>query len=196
MLQLEGAPGSLPCTLKMNPGTLNLQLEEGVSCTITHPSSAGHRPAVGIEAIETTTAWKFNCLQIQSWACLGVICNENPSNDSFSDPTCFGWGANGKEVFLAGSNSANYGGWPGKWKTGDTAILMLDLEASQLKLSHIHTEGSDFKLYTIPLPTNPPKTWRLHVNLHGAGDEVKISIPTAEEVERMERSRSRSDSRA
>jgi hypothetical protein len=89
------------------------------------------------------------------------------SGSSFTSPGCNGWflGTANPGVIKNGSHTIN--NTFNVTKQGDTVELVLDCDAGKLSL-HLPTGQQSH----IEIPKS--QSWRLHVNLHGANDKIRI----------------------
>ena len=132
-----------------------------------------------------STSWKITVDKIGDfdWILAGIIANQKPDGKSYQDPTSFGW-AGSFEVYAEGANmsmkAANRGGWI-KWQEGDEAVFQLTAES--IKMFHKRCD----KTFTIPIPeAMSKKEWRLHLSFFSPGDAIRISVPTKEELGKVE----------
>jgi len=154
-----------------------LSIVEDEEGTTVRQTAGLFRAAFGTEVIETVATWKFSAVSISNgYMFAGTTAAADPSQNPYSSSSAFGWACDG-QVYLGGTNYPGLGGWVG-WQAGDHAIFLLDIEASTLKMYHSRTQT----LHTLALPAEK-KQWRLHVNLYGQADVVKLATPTAEEEE-------------
>jgi len=167
-----------PClNLSLKSTAEDLSIVEDDDGTTVRQNASGHRVAVGTEVIETLATWKVSAVSgCHGWLFVGAIATADPGQNSYSNSSACGW-ASSCQVYIGGANNQGLGGWVG-WQTGGHAIFLLDTEASILNMYHSRTQT----LHTLALPVEN-KQWRLLLNLHGQGDVVKLTIPTAEEEE-------------
>jgi hypothetical protein len=117
---------------------------------------------------------KVHQLKIDTpWMMVGVVANATPGEMSYSDGTCYAWGAN-DHSWIAGTAQQGYLGWPAAaWNTGDEATFKLDCQARTLSVKHRRIG----KVFTIPnLPAD--KKWYIHVHLCGTKDSLEILPPS------------------
>jgi len=165
----------LNLSLKSTAQDLSIVEDDERTTVRQNASSHRHQVALGTEVIETLAAWKVSPVSgCSDWLFAGIIATADPSQGGYGSSSAFGW-AGGRAVYRGGANNLGLGGWVG-WQTGDHAIFLLDTKASILEMYHSRTQT----LHTLALPVEN-KQWRLHLNLHGQGDAVKLTIPTAEE---------------
>ncbi|CAB4017449.1 Chaperone dnaK2 [Paramuricea clavata] len=112
---------------------------------------------------------KVESFQDNDWMFVGMAKADvvPPNNNSHSWPGSYGWtlGQYG-QVWKDGSRT-NDDALINLTKQGDTVELVLDCDAAKLSL-HLST-GQQFH---IEIPKS--QTWRLHVNLHGVNDRLRI----------------------
>jgi hypothetical protein len=120
-------------------------------------------------------AWKVKMLQVGGWAYAGVVGNTSVFEISFGAPTAYGWGG-GDWVAQAGKDSQGKDGWSG-WRTGDEAILRLDMEASRLLMRLVRTNTT----YALDLPRSVPQ-WHVHIALYGANNTVAVEPVAPDDV--------------
>ena len=199
-LEYYGIFGTNPCNLEMQSSYLvNTLAEDGTSRSLRkdpdHPSiqsNSGFVGAVSPDAIETTMAWKVH-INHSTWKQgihIGVIASATPAAGSHSsDESSFGWaGCRASsysqtpvaKVYEAGKEQTHEG-WNG-WRSGDTAVLMLDLEASELKLCKWDAGSGDGdikkgRIFSLKLPSKKGSYWRLHIAIKDKNDSVTLSIP-------------------
>ena len=115
---------------------------------------------------------KIESLQKNHWMLVGMVKGDvvPQSDTSYNWPGSYGWALGGdfnnQGVWKEGSNTKD-NTLKNLTKQGDTVELVLDCDAAKLSL-HLPT-GQHFH---IDLPK--AQTWKLHVNLHGANDKIRI----------------------
>jgi len=137
--------------------------------------SEGHKWSIGETVMEAGTyMWGFKIHQLRNnnWIFLGVIASTRPVDDSFCDPTSYGWACKGSDsqqnAFVRGVASPGYGGWSG-FQEGDDVTMQLNVDSGVLRMKVVRLQQTVFHftgLHQAP--------WRIHVNLHGAGDCVEL----------------------
>ena len=114
---------------------------------------------------------KLESFQNNNWVMVGILRADvvphlhNRSSYRLSGSNGWSLGNNG-QVYKDGSETCN-SSLIKLSKQGDTVELVLDCDAGKLSL-HLPT-GHQFH---IEIPKS--QTWRLHVNLHGANDKIRI----------------------
>ena len=107
-----------------------------------------------------------------NWMFVGIVKGDTvPSDDiSFGWPDSYGWAftnpRNNNQVYANGKGSNN-DFLKNTCKQGDTVELTLNCATSTLTL--VVPSGLQF-IHTLPSSA----TWRLHVNLHGSNDKIRI----------------------
>ncbi|CAB4010635.1 Chaperone dnaK2 [Paramuricea clavata] len=150
---------------------ITLQEEKKVAV---HDSNAGHRHVLGENIYQRGIVHfklKLESFQNNHWVMVGIVradvVPQLQSRSSYGWPGSIGWALGyGGQVYKDGSSSIN-DSLRKLSKQGDTVELVLDCDAGKLSL-HLPT-GHQFH---IEIPK--PQTWRLHVNLHGANDKIRI----------------------
>jgi hypothetical protein len=158
---------------KFNLHRTGVTLEEGGKVAV-HDSTSHHKYVLGENTYRqgiVRRMLKIESFRNNDWMMLGVTKGDVvPQNhNSYSWPGSYGWtlGSNSfRGVFKEGSLTAD-NALQNLTKQGDNVELVLDCDAAKLSL-HLPT-GQQFHL---DLPKS--QTWRLHVNLHGANDKIRI----------------------
>jgi len=102
-----------------------------------------------------------------NWLPIGVIGNSAPSGSYYNDPTCYAWGGNTRQVYVAGVLSDGHDGFT-QLHQGDTVVLQLDTTAHTLKMAITRLAG---RVSTITGLKDIPAYW-FYVNLGNANDQV------------------------
>jgi hypothetical protein len=112
---------------------------------------------------------KLDSFQNNHWMLAGIAKADvvPPSDYSYEWPGSYGWafGSSG-QVWKDGSHTID-NALSNVTKQGDTVELVLDCDAAKLSL-HLST-GQQFHIEIPKL-----QTWRLHVNLSGGNDRLRI----------------------
>jgi hypothetical protein len=95
-----------------------------------------------------------------------VIGNAQPADDSYNDPTSFGWGCS-TNVFIAGKNNNCHGRWVG-WQAGDVAVFKLEAQRLSMRVRRLGDQ-------TFTMDTNGAQNLRIHANLHNHPTRVQLS---------------------
>ena len=108
---------------------------------------------------------------------IGIIWSGTPMQEkSIESPTAYGW-AGQKQVYLNGVpvTMQGYGGYDSDMCTNDTVDITLNCQLGLISLFNHRTR----KVYEIQvdLKEGCPLPWRLHINLYGPDDRVKIINP-------------------
>ena len=156
---------------KFNSRSSEITLQENGIVAV--HSSSGHKYVLG-ENVYNRGIVRFKLtlesFQNNHWIMVGVVKSNvvSQGNGSFNWSGNNGWslGDNG-QVYTNGSCSCNES-LKKLSKQGDTVELVLNCDEGLLSL-HLPT-GQQFN---IDIPK--PQSWRLHVNLHGANDRIRIA---------------------
>lgn len=141
---------------------------------------ANHRWALGKNTYsQGVYSFEFEILKLlnNSWMLLSMIdCTVNVnSNDrsSYSWKGCYGW-AGGNQVYVDGTNNQAKDGYNSSsdFLENDKIVLTLNLEQNTLNFEN----KRNGKNYRLVIPSN--KNWRVHINLHGIGDKVRLANVT------------------
>jgi hypothetical protein len=135
-------------------------------------SSTGHRYALGDNVYQhgiIRFKLKLESFQDNYWIMVAISKADvvPQSGRSYSSPGCNGWflGTANPGVIKNGSLTSN--NTFNATKQGDTVELVLDCDAGKLSL-HLPTGQQSH----IEIPKS--QSWRLHVNLNGANDRIRI----------------------
>jgi hypothetical protein len=127
-------------------------------------------PAVCGEVLDVAAGrpvyWKATLVELNHWACLGVIGNAQPADDSFQDPTSCGW-ASSTQVYIAGQIKGGHGGWR-TWQAGDVAVFKLEARRLSMRVRRLGDQ-------TFTMDTNGAQNLRIHVNLYRNPTRVQLS---------------------
>ncbi|CAB4017450.1 Chaperone dnaK2 [Paramuricea clavata] len=146
-------------------------LQEGGTVAV-HGPNYDHSYVLGENVYQQGIArlkMKLESFQNNYWMLVGIVKADvvPQNNDSNLWPGSYGWTlGNCGGVYKDGSRS-DYNALNNVTKQGDTVELVLDCDAAKLSL-HLPT-GQQFH---IEIPKS--QTWRLHVNLFGANDRLRI----------------------
>ena len=137
-----------------------------------HDSTRGHTYVLGENIYQSGTIrfkLKLESLQNNHWILVGIVKADVVPKDSssYSWPGAYGWalGDTGQE-YQNGVHRHN-NNVKGQSKQGDTVELVLDCDSGKLSL-YLPT-GQQYH-FVVP----KYQSWRLHVNLHGANDKIRI----------------------
>jgi hypothetical protein len=169
----SASPGSaeVAASEKFNSRSSGVSLQEDGKVAV-HDSSAGHRYVLGENVYKQGIVrhkLKLESFQNNHWMLVGIAKADvvSTNNDSYGWPGSYGWAlGNSGQVHINGSYANNVS-LRNLSKQGDTVELVLDCDAGKLSL-HLPT-GQQFH---IEIPKS--QTWRLHVNLHGPNDRIRI----------------------
>ena len=156
---------------KFNLHSSGVTLIEGGKVAV-HDSNAGHKYVLGENIYREGVVklkLKIESFQNNHWMLVAMVKGDvvPNGNNSYGWTGSYGWAlGNTGQVHKEGSSS-NDNTLTNLTKQGDTVELVLDFDAAKLSL-HLPS-GQQFHLV---LPKS--QTWRLHVNLYGANDKIRI----------------------
>ena len=156
---------------KFNLHSTGVTLAEGGIVAV-HDSTRSHKYVLGDNIYgEKVVKLKLKIESFQSnyWMLVGMVKGDVvPQNDhSYGWPGAYGWAlGDTSQVWKEGSCSTDYT-LINLTKPGDTVTLVLDCDAAKLSLRL--PSGHQFHM---DLPKS--QTWRLHVNLFGANDKIRV----------------------
>ena len=113
---------------------------------------------------------KLEFFQNNYWIMVGIVKADVVPNgpDSYRWPGAYGWSlGNNGQLWEDGVQTGSGRSWTKLSKQGDTVELVLDCDVGKLSL-HLPTGQQ----YHIVIPKS--QSWRLHVNLYGANDKIRI----------------------
>ena len=137
-----------------------------------HDSSQAHTYVLGENVYQYGTIsfkLKLESFQDNNWILVGLVKADVVPKDPYSYywAGAYGWSlGNNGQLFEDGSYTGT-GSWNKLSKQGDTVELVLDCDGGKLSL-HLPTGQQ----YHIGIPKS--QSWRLHVNMHGAKDKIRI----------------------
>lgn len=144
-----------------------------------HAASTRHLAAAADAPItELVFSWcvRFTSLHASQWVLCGIIANPNPDDNSYSDPTCYG--------FATAGDSSRGGKWMGEspWRViraGDQAVLTFDRAAGKLSCLLSRNGAAVWEAAIDGVPQRDD--WRLHFNMHNRTNQVIVwpSTPAA-----------------
>ena len=137
-----------------------------------HDSTPGHSYVLGENVYQHGTVsfkLKLESFQNNNWILIGILkANVVPgSANSYSSSGTYGWALGGIAQMYKNGVDKGAGPWKNLSKQGDTVKLILDCDSGKLSL-HLPTGQQ----YHIVIPSS--QSWKLHVNLHGANDKIRI----------------------
>ena len=138
-----------------------------------HDSAQGHTYVLGENVYQRGTIHfklKLESFQNNNWILVGIIKADvvPKSQYSYTWPGTYGWSlGNDGHFFEDGVHKGSGLPWKKLSKQGDTVELVLDCNGGKLSL-HLPTG----QRYHIVIPKS--QSWRLHVNLYGANDKIRI----------------------
>ena len=114
---------------------------------------------------------KLESFKDNNWILVGIVKADVKPDDKYSynwtDSKGWALGNNRNQGMWENGSLKKYGSLVNQSKEGDTVELVLDCDAAKFSL-HLPT-GQKFQ---IDIPKSQP--WRLHVNLNGANDKIRI----------------------
>ena len=112
---------------------------------------------------------KLESFQNNNWILVGILkANVVPGSVySYRWTGTYGWALGGHGSMYKNGAGQGGGSWNKNSKQGDTVSLILDCDSSKLSL-HLPTGQQ----YQMVIPSF--QSWRLHVNLYGANDKIRI----------------------
>ena len=136
-----------------------------------HDSTSAHSYVLGENVYQHGTVrfkLKLESFQNNNWILVGILKADvvPGSANSYSSSGTYGWALGGGSMYKNGAPKGG-GSWNGLSKQGDTVKLILDCDSSKLSL-YLPTGQQ----YQMVIPSS--QSWRLHVNLHGANDKIRI----------------------
>ena len=159
-------------TEKFNLRNSQVSLQENGLVAV-HESTRGHTYVLGENVYQRGTIrfkLKLESFQNNHWIMVGILKADVVPNgpSSYTWPGAYGWalGDNG-QWYKDGVNKGSGHPWKNLSKQGDTVELVLDCDDGKLSL-HLPTGQQ----YHIVIPKS--QSWRLHVNLYGANDKIRI----------------------
>ena len=138
-----------------------------------HDSSRGHRYVLGKNVYQHGTIsfkLKLESFQNNYWILVGIVkADVVPKNPySYNWPGTYGWAlGNAAQWYEDGVLTGSGGSLVNLSKQGDTVELVLDCDNGKLSL-HLPT-GQQYYI-----GIRGSQTWRLHVNIDGANDKIRI----------------------
>ena len=168
----EIVPTEIAASEKFNLRSSGVVLQEEGKVAV-NDSSEGHKYVLGENVYKQGTVrhkLKIESFKNNNWIMVGIVKADvvpQGNNNSYIWPGSYGWSLGNKgQVYKNGSHSINES-LKKLSKQGDIVELVSDCDAGKLSL-HLPT-GQQFQ---IDIPKS--QTWRLHVNLHGANDKIRI----------------------
>ena len=169
----EIVPAPIAPPEKFNLHSTGVTLQEGGKVAV-HDATQSYKYVLGDKVYHqgiVRRKLKIESFQNNFWMLVGVVKEDVvPQNDtSYNWPGSYGWAlgcSGGAQVWKNGSHTYD-NTLKNLIKQGNTVELVLDCDAAKLSL-HLPT-GQQFH---IDLPK--AQTWKLHVNLRGANDKIRI----------------------
>ena len=135
--------------------------------------SRGHTYVLGENVYQRGTIrfkLKLESFQNNHWIMVGIVKADVVPNgpDSYTWRGTYGWSLGDNAQLYEDGVQTGFGlSWKKLSKQGDTVELVLDCDSGKLSL-HLPTG----QRYHIVIPKS--QSWRLHVNLYGANDKIRI----------------------
>ena len=140
-----------------------------------HDSTQGHTYVLGKNVYQRGTIrfkLKLESFQNNHWIMVGIVkadvVPKGQNSYSWRWPGAYGWSLGNRGQLYEDGVYKGFGHpWKKLSKQGDTVELVLDCDGGKLSL-HLPTG----QRYHIVIPKS--QSWRLHVNLYGANDKIRI----------------------
>ena len=138
-----------------------------------HDSTQSHTYVLGENVYQRGTIrfkLKLESFQNNNWIMVGIVKADvvPKSQNSFFWSGAYGWSlGNNGQLWEDGVHKGSGRSWTKLSKQGDMVELVLDCDGGKLSL-HLPTGQQ----YHIVIPKS--QSWRLHVNLYGANDKIRI----------------------
>ena len=148
-----------------------ITIEENGAVAV-HGSAGRHQYVLGENIYEVGGIhWqlKLESFLNNNWMFVGIVKGDTVplNNSSFGWSGSYGWALGNNSQVYNNGQSSNNNSLKNTCKQGDTVKLTLNCATSTLTL--VVPSGLQF-VHTLPSST----TWRLHVNLNGANDKIRI----------------------
>ena len=169
-LGLNDKPTRLTEKFNLRSSKVSLQKNGRVAV---HDSTRGHTYVLGKNIYRRGTIsfkLKLESFQNNHWILVGIVKADvvPKSPYSYRWAGAYGWSlGNNGQLYENGVNKGFGLSWKKLSKQGDTVELVLDCDGGKLSL-HLPTGQQ----YHIVIPKS--QSWRLHVNLYGANDKIRI----------------------
>ena len=137
-----------------------------------HDSTQGHSYVLGKIVYQHGTVRfkvKLESFQNNNWILVGILKADVVPGGvrSYGWTGSYGWALGGHGSMYKNGVGQGRGPWNRLSKQGDTLKLILDCDSDKLSL-HLPTGQQ----YQMVIPSS--QSWRLHVNLYGANDKIRI----------------------
>ena len=161
-------------TEKFNVCSSGIAVQENGRVAV-HDSNRGHKCVLGENVYQRGIVrfkLKLESFQSNEWIFVGMVKAEVKAKDNVSsifgmNSKGWGLGSNGNQGMFENGSLKKYDALVNRTKQGDTVELVLDCDAAKFSL-HLPT-GQQFQ---IDIPKF--QAWRLHVNMHGVNDKIRI----------------------
>ena len=162
-------------TDKFNVCSSGITVQENGKVAV-HDSNQGHKYVLGQNVYQhgiVRFKLKLESFQNNNWIMVGIVKADVVPKDNYSH-NCVdskGWvlGNNRNQGMYENGSLKIYDSLVNQTKQGDKVELVLDCDAAKFSL-HLFT-GQKFE---IDIPKS--QAWRLHVNLNGANDKIRIEL--------------------
>ena len=155
-------------TFKSHSAAITIQENGAVAV---HGSVSGHQYVLGENIYEGEIHWqlKLESFENNFWMLVGIVKGDTvPSKvTSYGWSGSYGWALGNRGQVYNNGQCSNNDSLTNTCKQGDTVELTLNCATSTLTL--VVPSGLQF-IHTLPSSA----TWRLHVNLHGSNDKIRI----------------------
>ena len=157
---------------KFNLRSSQVSLQENGIVAV-HDSTQGHTYVLGENVYQRGTIrfkLKLESFHNNHWIMVAILKADvvPKGHDSYTWRGTYGWSlGNNAQLYEDGVQKGVYLSWKKLSKQGDTVELVLDCDGGKLSL-HLPTG----QRYHIVIPKS--QSWRLHVNLYGANDKIRI----------------------
>ena len=150
--------------------TSKVSLQENGRVAV-HDSTRGHSYVLAKNVYKHGTVRfkvKLESFKNNNWIFVGILKADvvPGSANSYGSSGTYGWALGGGSMYKNGVSQGR-GSWSRLSKQGDTVKLILDCDSGKLSL-HLATGQQ----YQMVIPSS--ESWRLHVNLYGANDKIRI----------------------
>ena len=168
----EIVPAPIAPPEKFNLHSTGVTLQEGGKVAVRDNSTYTHKYVFGDNVYHqgiVRRKLKIESFQNNYWMLVGMVKGDVAPRDDTSCnwPGSYGWGLGSIGQVWKNGSCTTENTLKNLTKQGDTVELVLDCDATKLSL-HLPT-GQQFH---IDLPK--AQTWKLHVNLYGANDKIRI----------------------
>ncbi|XP_028410726.1 uncharacterized protein LOC114533409 [Dendronephthya gigantea] len=139
-----------------------------------HDPNSGHKYVLGENTYQQGIVrfkLKVESMQNNNWVLVGIlkadVVPQSQKGHSYQWSGCNGWAIGADGQVHKGGSYTNDTSLNGLFKQGDTVEIVLNCDEGKLSL-HLPTAHQ----FHMDIPKS--QSWRLHVNLHGANDKIRI----------------------